>query len=450
MGRKVRLTESELRNLIRRIVEQTNDDGYYRISPEEYTDLMKLSGYHGNGISKLPKFQGKPLYITGSLNLGNTPTDSLGNVGYIDGSLTISNTKISSLGNTVVKGYVSDYGTPLERKRIAAELQKKRNELSQYRDDDEWNPEDTDDLGLKANALFKYLVSEGSLEEIDEDDKIRLSNLKIELTKLEDEYENVEDSELVSDLYDKISDIESEIEELESQNNDVYDLYPNKYSHYGLQTFELLGSNEVYSVGTHDEMDVASLDYAESYIDEVGVDSFNESFIESYIDTDYLKEYVEDWFRDDITQNPDVYFNDSDFELTPEQERTIAEIESQIEDLEQQQSDLDTDREDYDELYDDFQDHIDKLQDDLERIVPDDEPTDDMIEEVLEDKLSDVERNPKYYIQEYGFDLKNFIDEKELAQGLIDSDGWGIMNSYDGNYDSVSFNGTDYYIMRIE
>jgi hypothetical protein len=52
------------------------------------------------------------LYIVGDVNLSNTPTTSLGNVAVITGGLNINSTQISSLGNTIVKGRVSDYGTP--------------------------------------------------------------------------------------------------------------------------------------------------------------------------------------------------------------------------------------------------------------------------------------------------------------------------------------------------
>ena len=69
------------------LVEQTEEEEYYKISPQEFEELMKLSGYHGKGLSKIKKFQGKPIWITGDLDLSNTPTDSLGSVKYIDGKL---------------------------------------------------------------------------------------------------------------------------------------------------------------------------------------------------------------------------------------------------------------------------------------------------------------------------------------------------------------------------
>jgi len=442
---------------LERLLEQSlPEESYYKISPEEYVELMKLSGYHGKGISKLPRFEGKPLWITGNLDLSNTPTDSLGNIGYIQGNLSISRTKISDLGNTQVKGYVSDYGSPVEAKRIAARQRAKSNEMDEYRESDDWNLNnpDIDDLGLKANALFEYLVGEGTLESLSEDEKEKITQNRSEIERLETEKDSLstddEDwNEKDDELQEQIDNLQEEIDDLISDKSDVYVLYP-AGEHYGLQRFEnLLSRDEEYTVGTETEMDDAVLEYAKNYIDDVGIDGFNQSFIENYIDEDYLKDYFEDWWRDDIYQNPDVYFNDDDFELTPEQEQRISEIEIEIEDYEREQNELDPDDENYDEYYEDFQNLIDKLESEKEEIVPNTEPTDEMIEEVLEDKLYEVERNPMFYIKEYGLNIKDFVDEDELAKGLADEEGYGLMNSYDGNYDTININGEDYYIMRI-
>lgn len=73
---------------------------------------------------------------------------------------------------------------------------------------------------------------------------------------------------------------------------------------------------------------------SEGIVDELGVEGFNESFIKDHIDTDYLKSYVEDWYTDDVWQNPDVFFNDDDYELTKEQEERQEHLESYIEELE--------------------------------------------------------------------------------------------------------------------
>ena len=443
-----------------KIFEQDNsEDSYYKISPQEYLELMKFSGYHGKGISKLPRFGGKPLWITGNLDLSNTPTDSLGNVGYIDGYLSISRTNISDLGNTKVRNYVSDYGTPIEKRRIAKEQQRKRGVMDSYRTDGLWdlNDPNIDDEGLKANALFEYLVGIDELTELDDDEKERLEQIKEEISELENRQENLDAglenySELFDEIQEQIDELESEMEELLDDKSDVYVLYPTTYSHYGLTVFEMLDGrkDEQYTVGTEDEMDDAALEYAKSYIDDVGMDGFNQSFLENYIDIEQLKDYFEDHWRDLIYDSPESYFDDDDFELTPEQEKRIEQIEAEIDDYEGEQNDLDPNQEDYDELYDDFQIFIDELESEKDDIVPDtSSPTDDMVEDKVEELLRDVENHPLHYIKEYGYDIKNFIDEDELAKGLVDSDGYGIMNSYDGNYDIIDINGETYYIMRI-
>jgi hypothetical protein len=149
-----------------------------------------------------------------------------------------------------------------------------------------------------------------------------------------------------------------------------------------------------------------------------------------------------------VRENPESYFSDDDYELTSEQEERIEQLESQIADFEQEQNELDTDREDYDELYEDFQNHIDALQEELDSIEVDTEPTEEMIENKVYELVRDVRRDPLDYLKDYGYNITEYIDEDALAQGLVDSDGWGVMNSYDGQYDSEDVNGIRYYIMR--
>ena len=470
MRKKIVLTESKLRNLVRNIIEQVEDE-FYKISPEEYLELMKLSGYHGKGISKLPKFQGKPLWITGDLKLNNTPTDSLGNVGYIDGTLDISGTKVSDISGIKVKRYVWDSDTPIERKRKARELSIKIADSEERRQNNEWSINDTDDEGLKANALFNWLVGNGDLDELDDEQKETLNNLKIELERATEEYDKEEESDRISELYDRISEIEGEISDLEENVADVYNIFPSNYKFYGMEQFEVIGVdnlvNRMYSVGTESEMDEGALDYAEGVVRDMGIDWFNESFIEDHIDTDYLKSYVEDWMTDDVWQNPEVYFSDNDFELTTEQEERqehlesyIEELETYINDLEEQQTsmDFDTDNEDeYNREQEELQSKIDeatenrdKAQEELDEIEPDTEPTQEMVDNVVEDKVNEVLRDPMSFIREIGLDIKNFINEKDLAEALVESDGWGVMNGYDGNYDSESVNNETYYVMRVE
>jgi predicted nucleic acid-binding Zn-ribbon protein len=454
MSRKLRLTESELYKVIKKIIKETEDE-YYRISPEDYLDVMKYASYNGNVFRKMKQYGGKPLYITGDLDLGGKDVKDIGPIAYIDGYLDIRNTKVVDLGGLQVKRYISDGGSPRERIRERQELLGKKAEMDSKRESNEWDFQNHDDEGLKAMALLEWLEGEGKLKVLDDEEKEELKTLTQQLEDLNARYDDEDrdgDPDENVEILNKIDEVQERIDELTEDVGDVYDMYPTRYSHYGLTQFEVLvdGFNgEEYTVGTYNEMDDAALKYAESYIDDIGVDGFNESFIEDYLDVDAIVNMAEEDYDYQVRDYPDSYFSDEDYELTSEQENRIAELESQISDLEQEQSELDTDREDYDELYEDFQNHIDALQEELDGIEVSTEPTEDMIENKVYELVRDVRRDPLDYLKNYGYNIKDYIDEDALAQGLIDSDGWGIMNSYDGNYDSIDIAGETYYIMRI-
>jgi hypothetical protein len=454
MGKKLRLTESELHNVIRRIIEQS-DDEYYKISPEEYLEMMRYASYNGNIFRKQKQYGGKPLYITGDLNLSGVDVTDIGPIAYVDGSLNISNTKVSNLGDLKVKKYISDSGTPRERIREKRELDTKLAEQESLRDSDEWALEQGDETGEKAHALFQYLENNGEIEPLSEDDREKLVILRRKLQDLEREYEDLDDNDdRVSEVQDAIDETQEEIDELEENNVDVYMMYPQpRYSHYGLTQFEVLipgFKNNEYSVGTEEEMDAAALQYSKNYIDDVGVEGFNESFVEDYLDVDEIVSVAEDDYEYQVRDYPDSYFSDEDYELTYEQEQRIEQLESQIEDLEQQKLELDSDDDNYYDYEEDLDNQIESLQEELDSIEVDTEPTEEMIENKVAELVRDVRRDPLDYLKNYGLNIKDYIDEDELAQGLVDSDGWGVMNGYDGKYDSEEVNGITYYIMRIQ
>ena len=453
MGIKLRLTESELHKVIKRIIIETEDE-YYRISPEDYLDVMQYASYNGNVFRKMKQYGGKPLYITGDLDLSGKDVKDIGPIAQVDGSLDIRNTKVSDLGGLQVKRYISDSGSPRERIREKQELNAKLAGQESLRDNDEWALEQGDETGEKAHALFDNLVNVGEIEPLSDEDKEKLTILRRKLQDLEQEYEELDDNDdRAYELQETIDETQSEIEELEENDADVYMMYPNsRYIHYGLQQFEVLipgFKDREYTVGTNEEMDAAALEYAKNYIDDVGADGFSESFIEDYLDVDAIVSMAEDDYDYQVRDYPDSYFSDSDYELTYEQEQRIEQLESQIEDLEQQKLELDSDDDNYYEYEEDLDNQIEALQEELDSIEVETEPTDDMIDTKVAELVRDVRRDPLSYLKDYGYDIKEYIDEDELAQGLVDSDGWAIMNSYDGQYDSEEVNGVTYYIMRI-
>jgi hypothetical protein len=121
---------------------------------------------------------------------------------------------------TVVKGYVTDYRTPMEAMRIRREELAKLADADEKRQDNEWgldNP-DIDDEGLAANALFDYLVYQNELNEMDEDTKNEIQEKKKRYDEIQERYAEIKDTatpEELEELEDEGIDILNEIEELQ-------------------------------------------------------------------------------------------------------------------------------------------------------------------------------------------------------------------------------------------
>ena len=431
-------------DLVKIIQEQVNGE-YYDITPEKYLELMELAGFNGKGLSRIKKFQGKPLRITGSLNISGAPVKDLGNIAIIDGDLDISNTNVMSVDGIDIKGSVRDWNSGAHKDRMRKIQLQKIADADSRRQEGEWSldNEDIDEEGLMANAVYEYLVMDGTVEEMTDEDKMEISRLKSQMSKLTDDYENEDDPELADAIYDQIGELEEELDDLMSGKADVYILHPEDYSNYGMTSFELLDGDGEYSVGTEEEMEKAALEQIENFIDDVGLDGFRQGYINDYIDEDEVARWFEDMFYDDVRESPESYFDEDDFEFTEEQQNRIEQLENQISEYEEEQSNT----EDSDE-YDEYQDLIDELQEELEGIEVDREPTEEMIENAVESRLYDVRRDPVSYIDDYGLDIKNFIDIDELIKGVYEDDGYDGILTYDGTYEVVNIKGTDYYVFR--
>lgn len=450
-----------LENLIRRIVE-SEDEEYYKISPGELIKFLDFSNNNLTAVTNLPMFGGKKLWVTGDLDLSERENiKDLGNIGYIDGKLDISGTNIGNTDGVKIKGYLRYWNSKKYRLEQAAIKRQKLADADSRRENREWDPDNTDEVGLKANALFDWLVDQNELTVISDEEKEKLKNLQNELERLTELYdsEDLEPDE-ISDLYDKITEIEEEIEELTSEKVDVYDLVESG-EHYGITKFEslTLGDRE-YCVGTVDEMDDALESYWERYIEDVGMDGFNRRFIENYIDEDKVREVVEEHFDYDVRENPDVYFDEDDFELTDEQEQRKEQLENYISELEDMKSELedkqreieDSDSDEYSEIeekLEEIDENIDTAQEELDSIEPDTEPTEEMITNKIEELVDDRMSNPLGFLREMGLNFTEYIDEDELLKSLVRDNDYGSISTYDGSYDVEEFDGESYYIIRV-
>jgi DNA-binding transcriptional MerR regulator len=357
--------------------------------------------------------------------------------------LSISNTKISSLKGVEVKGRISDYGTPIEAKRTREAELKKLAEAESRREDGDWdlaNP-NIDEEGLAANALFGHLVSQNILDEMDDETKELLKSKIEKLKELKSSYNPTEDDSQ-DYIYDEMSDLEDEIEQLQVKYGDVYYIIPTTYRSYnGIYNFEVVGQRgKEYMVGTYDDMYEAAIEKTEQLLDDVGLDGLKKELWMNNLDKDSIREYIEEFYDNDIRESPESHFRQDDYELTDEQEERKEQLENQISDLKEQ---LENTQEE-DEI-NDLEQQIDELQDEFDSIEPDDEPTEEMIEEKVSQYVKRAMRDPANWFESMGLEdsIQYYVNMKGVAKDIVDHDGIGTISSYDGSYDDVYITGYD-------
>jgi hypothetical protein len=416
-------------------------------------------------VALLKKFDGSETYY-------NAPDDSF-RTGWIFGTeklekiLSRINSYISTTFADQLKIWNDKELAEKERQRLNREANERiqRQKLAQAeerRQTNEWDIEDTDDVGIRANALFKYLVSIDDLQELTPEIKSRIADAERELAQYQEQYDSQENANEDTDL---VANIEALEEELDGYKElaDVYMLLPAQYGHYGLTQFENIIDGTEWAVGNESEMQEASLDAVESLIDDLGIQGFNRSFVENYVDEDAVERYIRDFFNDDVYENPDVYLDDDDKEISSSQKQEIAELRQEEIELDAERDNLDPDEFDGDYIEQrtrGIEIRLLEIQDEIEEINnnPDGDYDEDAMENAIDEKVNYYTRNVEYFVENYiGVDdyfdwivKNNFIDERALIEGVVESDGYGVsLSSYDGDVNEEVVDGRTYYIIRV-
>lgn len=496
MKKVLKLTESNLIKLIKNIIKEQGEEEVV-ISPEEYYTLLKNVYYQAHAIPRLRPFRGKKLVIDGSLDFSPFRNEihltDLGNI-KINGNVDISYTKIKSLDDVEVSGSKRYWNTPYESVINARKHRAKQNEQEERRENNEWDLNDTDEEGEKANAAFEYAVNEGELKGLDEEQKEELENLKTRLSELEQQMKAEEDEERYDELSNEFDEVQEEIDGFEGY-VDVYDLYPNG-SHYSMDSFESLSTGTVFAVGTMYEADTSMESYYEEMLDNVK-SYFSKEYLSNYIDGEKVKEAFRDSTEEMIRDEPESWNVDKELSDDQEEEIWLLQMEKWVyenegvrapiseptredgdvfdfEDVEgnrfqyrketsgwvlykdgavvsphQIYDDENTDehQEVRDERISDIEYEIQEIKDD-----PDGEPNEDSIEEAVEDYLENIERDPLGFLEDMGYtDFSDFLDLDEIKNDLVNQADYGeTLNGYNGSYEEITINGTDYIVMRID
>jgi len=348
----------------------------------------------------------------------------------------------------------------LEAQRRAEIEREKIEDAQERRNDNEWDEDilDSDDLGSRAHAFFQYCLDQGE-DELTPEIKLRIRESKIELQNINRLIDQTTDQERIDELVERRMATEEMIEEY-STYIDVYNCIP-EGDYYGMTRFTLIGGNgsvvdgTEYACAIYETAYESAKQYVEQIIDDVGLEGFNGGFVRSYIDDEVVNDYIRDFYSEDIYNSPESYLDESDRELSPSQEREIAELESEWEALNQE----DSETEDEDRLQE-IAERIDEIRDEIDYIKSN--PEGDFHEDAIEDKITEYADQYRNNIQGFYSDMfgdndftrflirNHMINMNDLIEGAVDADGIGHGLSYDGSQDEVSFNGDTYIIIRTD
>ena len=348
--------------------------------------------------------------------------------------------------------------------RIQQILKERQDEAQERRLNGEWTLDDNcPEIGLKAHALLINLSENFDVDIITNQDIGEIARIQNEIDRLQLEYDN--DEEVRGDLLDEISELEDEITEFENK-IDVYNIIPTG-SFYSTSQFEVIGvpnlEDRTYAVGDEDEMRRSAYDYVDQLIDDIGYRGFNSTFAKDFIDEKAVISYAEDLYNDDVYNNTENYLDNSERNLSDEQEEKIGILNSKIEKykslISSFEDEIDNDEmesenndeiiEKIDELYDEITEMETEIQDEIEN--PDGSFPDDLIEDIIKNQLDEVKYDVTSFMDEWGLDWEEYVDKDEFINGVVDTDGYGhTLNGYDGTAEEITVLGDLYYVMRID
>jgi hypothetical protein len=320
---------------------------------------------------------------------------------------------------------------------------------------------DMSELAKKANALFQFLVNQGELIEADEDTKERMEALASRKFTMEKEIE--EDPNPRPELVRQIEQIDEELNELYEEFSDVYniELDDEDYSGWDISSFNVEKLGQRYMVGDEYDMENAAEKYLEQLYDDIGYSHLPDWILEDALDKDGVVYYFKEMFSDDVYNNPEDYLQEQGKDFSQEQKKfydshkleSNALLKRILKLSEGLKNEPEGEREDQmreliKKLEDKYFGLIEKI-DEIEA-EPEGEYKEDAIQEKIDELVESVEENPMQYIEDYGLEINNFLDGEEIIRLVIQSDGYQVMSSHDGELNEEYVDGETFYIIRID
>jgi len=466
------LNERQLKNFIYRVLNE-QDEEYFHVSPERLNFVIdQVQGHHGFGRI----FKNKPLWVDGDLTITNKNITTLGNIVGVDGNLILGNCqKLSDLGklkyvkgrldisNTMVDSIdqveyndVRTYDSEYENKQWRIKYNEELAKADERRQEGVWDDPNNSEEASEAWGVLRYVIENEDnvyeLESEEREEKNRLRNRIEELDGLD---------EMTNEQKEEYDEIKGRFEELENEYIDVYDVLPTDYQNYGFNVYRVKGlgglrdQNE-YAVKRSDEASESLIDYYRDFIDEYGLDNLTnpERYVMDNIDADNVVDEFRDWYYEEIRENLDAYFDDIDY--SDEQKERIQELEDYINELDDKINELQDqmDGENDDEIQewiDQAEANKERAQEEIDEMTP--EVSEDMIEDMVYEKLEHIRRDPYYFLKnEMDYDseaIVNYVDLEGVARDLADDSDYGVLSSHSRVYEEYKIGGDYYIVMRL-
>lgn len=313
-----------------------------------------------------------------------------------------------------------------------------------------WNAEDT-------NIANRY--GTGYMESVPT--QVKGAILTYMDTKMKEMYQNMA---YVEDPY-----IQALVEHLGISEEDVDNVELRNWRHYGMRVYTVDGdvdSSILYAVATQDEVERATEEWADNYIDDVGVWEAIGNDPERYI-------YIND--ADTIASDmADSYIGDLSDEDVIDEGKRYKMTKELSEEWSVNQSIFETNKEEIDEMWERYDDLTEEEEAELKELEEENEGIEKTNENILktirdrirEDYRSDyVDRmtnDPIDWLEEFGYySRKTGLDKDAIKRGLVGVDrdelimdlsndlDYSYFSSND-RYDEVTIEGERYYIFRAD
>jgi hypothetical protein len=225
--------------------------------------------------------------------------------------------------------------------------------------------------------------------------------------------------------------------------------------YYMVPTFEV--DEMRFGVGTEYEMEMSAKENISDFIDQEGLESFNANFVRGFLDVEEVISRFRDIYDDMVRDAPEEYLKEEDRMLSKSEFQQVRDLENKVLSVRKYIEQFENMPERRTDKYFDIKitelaEALEIYNEEIEEITssPSGNFPEELIEEVIEDLLNDVRRNPLQSVNEWDIELSSVINVDDLIQGMIDLEGYETLASYDGVIHEIYENGQTFYIFRID